>query len=288
MLDEFIDWYYFHRGSFNPFQFYYAGEVENNFLNMFKEREDRREGELIRGSNIGDPLAVLLLKKLGYVAPSVPLTVLDRNFLYTGFEVEARMISMLLAYDATVSDMQAEVSYRGYKGHIDLILTNDTVIDVKAVKGANFNRMTAARKPYISDRYKTQIAFYKAALGLDKGGLLVYSRDTSDLAYIDLSNDDESRQALDYKIDVLETDMTLGGIWDNQDELIPEVKEEVYKGVATGNYLLPDSMKFTGYNRAFYDISDVQLNGYGREQIYVTGYKTLEEAQKELETWQRL
>ncbi|QKE60840.1 related exonuclease [Arthronema virus TR020] len=282
MLDDFIQWYYTNQHPYYPFAKVYEGALQGKFAEMFGSRQ---QGDLIRGSNLGDPLAVLILKKLGYRAPDRPLTILDRHFLYEGHEAEARMISTLMMYGFDIHGSQKEVEYRGYKGHIDLMIEGETVVDVKAVKNASFNRMTG-KKPYISDRYKTQVAFYKKGLGIKKGGLLVYNRDTSDIAFLDLSNDEDSIKELDYKLDVLDENITLEELFYREEEFIPEVKREVYKGAATGNYLLPDSMRFSEYKTAFYDLSEPTLNGYDREQIYVLGYKTLEQAREELEKWQ--
>lgn len=282
MLDDFIKWYYTNTNVQYPYAKVYETALQGKLAEMFNSKQ---RGDLIRGSNLGDPLAVLILKKLGHRAPDRQLTVLERQFLYEGHEAEARMISTLMMFGYDIHEMQAEVEYRGYKGHIDLMIEGETVVDVKAVKNASFSRMTG-KKPYVSDRYKTQIAFYKRGLNIDSGGLLLYNRDTSDIAYIDLSNDEDSLQELDFKLDVLEQNMTLEELWENEEDLIPEVQREVYKGADTGNYLLPDSMRFSEYKTAFYDLSEPTLNGYNREQTYVLGYKTLEQAKQELESWQ--
>lgn len=282
MLDNFIQWYYTNKQPYYPFSKVYEAALQGKLSEMF---ESRQQGDLIRGSSLGDPLAVLILKKLGYRAPDRQLTILDRHFLYEGHEAEARMISTLMMFGFGIHDLQTEVEYGGYKGHIDLMIEGETVVDVKAVKNASFNRMTG-KKPYISDRYKTQIAFYKKALGIDKGGLLLYNRDTSDIAFVDLSNDEDSLNELDFKLDVLEQNMTLEELWEREEDLIPAVSKEVYKGADTGNFLLPDSMRFSEYKTAFYELSGPTLNGYNREQTYVLGYKTLEQAKQELELWQ--
>lgn len=282
MLDDFLQWYETAQ-NFYGYPLIYTERVAVDYKTIFAGGNG--SGALIRASNLGDPLVVLILKKLGYSLPHSTLSPKVKNFLYTGYEVEARLISMLHGHGLyTVDRFQEEVEYRGYKGHIDLVLNDSVVIDIKAVKNASFNRMFSKR-PYISDRYKAQLAFYRAALELPHSGLLVYNRDTSDIGYIDLSNDEEAKTELDRKLDELKNEWSLDAVWEHEEELIIEPKPEIYKGTETGNYLLPDEMRFTGYASVFYHLAE-GVNGYGREQIYVLGYKTLEEAKQELDTWQ--
>lgn len=285
MLDEFIEWYYTKGKRFYGYPSDYLYAVEQDYKRAFTEASQGTKGELLRASNLGDPLAVLVLKKLGYGGGGGHYELLSpqtRNFLYTGFEVEARLLSMMLASGFKVSDAQRLVEYRGYTGHIDAILDGELVLDVKAVKDSNFKRMTG-KKPYVSERYKSQLAFYRAGLDLPYAGLLVYNRDTSDVAFIDLSDDREALAELDRKLDELEKEWTLEAVWEREEELILEPTKEVFKGTETGNYLLPDEMRFTGYAEAFYHLG-TGVNGYGREQVYVLGYKTVEEARQWLST----
>lgn len=259
---------------------YYLDLIKENFF-----KTASRNPLHMSLSSYGDPLISLTLKRLGYPPEPRGYTVQDRNFLFTGFEVEARMLSLLLAYGFQVSNEQSTVKYNGLEGHIDALINNDTVLDIKAVKSSNFNRALPGRNQFINDKYLAQVNAYRRALELDHSGLLYYDRDTAEVYYHDTSDYDLTYH--DMKLETARGVKSLEEVFEREEEFIPTPTQEVYRKSLTGNYLVPLEMVYTGYADAFYLIKD-GVNGYGKPQRYVIDYRTHEETREILETWKTL
>lgn len=105
-----------------------------------------------------------------------------QDIFRTGHDVESRIIQIMRAANLESFEYQVPTSFdlHGYtiEGTADLVI-GDTVIDVKTASASNFKRLLSG---YNDLTYRTQLALYAHGLGLSNVSLLLYNKDTSELA----------------------------------------------------------------------------------------------------------
>jgi hypothetical protein len=104
-----------------------------------------------------------------------------RDIFRTGHDVEARIIEVMRSAGITGFEYQVPTTMQlaGFtvEGTADLVIDN-IVIDVKTASASNYKRLITGYNDLV---YRTQLALYAHGLGLDKAGLLLYNKDTSEL-----------------------------------------------------------------------------------------------------------
>jgi hypothetical protein len=165
----------------------------------------------------------------------------------TGHDVEARIVEIMRTSGITQFDYQVPTTMRlaGFtvEGTADLVI-DDTVIDIKTASASNYKRLISG---YNDLTYRTQLALYAHGLGLDKAGLLLYNKDTSELhlRYITL------RDELPRVVNILEqltplSKMTLdeGYEFIHDTFMVSEPVCQVRNKQTTGKLLVPAELRY--------------------------------------------
>jgi hypothetical protein len=171
-----------------------------------------------------------------------------------------------------INQGQGEVYYKGIKGHYDWLIDDNTVIDCKSMSANSFRKFTAdPNLDYLG--YTSQLAVYRAALGIPYAGWLLF--DKGGTGFKGVSPSEESLQTALARVDRI---IPVLSNLSNRDDILkvfqaPPPVSEVHKKKETVKYLIPDSMKYSPYRHLFYDV-EVCKNGYYKPTEYVTGIKS--------------
>jgi len=215
------------------------------------------EKHTLRMSQIGKPLILLCLHKIGYL--DLPSTNFKQDWIFSlGDVVEAYLMSLVHMCGYVVESPQLEVELYDIKGHIDFLSSRDTVVEVKSMSDSYFRQFT--KQPDDDRGYLTQLHMYCAALGTKRGVWLCLNKGTNELAQVNLGWDDgilqRSRAVVKAYNDCDGLDYIVQNV--NPPDGVPERKG----GVLTGRFIVPTSMRYSEYARAFYDMQGQYLISY--------------------------
>ena len=216
----------------------------------------KEQGHYLRVSQMGKPLIVLCLNKIGYKDQGEPNFKLRWIFLLGHiFEAYLMCVVYLLGYD--IHSAQDEIEFGGVLGHIDFMV-DEVVVEVKTMSDRYFTDF--CRKQNDDRGYLTQLHCYCAAKGTKRGVFLVINKSTNELREIPLIWDDRfitrahsvvhhynACGDIDYIIDNL-----------NAPEGIPEKRGHTL----TGRFLVPPNMRYSQFRDAFYECDGQYLVSY--------------------------
>ena len=137
-----------------------------------------------------------------------------QDIFRTGHDVEARIIEVMRAANVEPFEYQVPTSFNLHdytiEGTADLVI-GDTVVDIKTASASNYKRL---QQGYNDLTYRTQLALYAHGLGLSKVALLLYNKDTSEVAlrYISLTNEFSRVEGILAMLREME-DLTLEDAW---------------------------------------------------------------------------
>jgi len=238
----------------------HAEEVHNSLIRQCTE--SKRKG--IGVSELGHPAVLLALKHLGF-SQELPAVKSIFSFHY-GDWFESFLISLMRLYGLEVTHPQKEINFHGCVGHIDCVV-DDEVVEIKTMNDRNFRRFVNEPSDAIYG-YATQLSCYAETMQM-KGVWLIINKVTRELILVRPSDElvkDRVARALTL-LEALEGIRDVADIFDNFAAPAPEV--EFYCKKPTGRLLVPESMRYSEYRGAFFDIS-VESNKYGRPTEYVS------------------
>jgi hypothetical protein len=287
-LSDFIDWMNNDVGGNGPLPNLLHGDY-GSAMGQSLERhfvEDRQRGG-VRMSNLGKPATLLALAKLGYTEPEPKGK--SRLIFHMGDMFENFIEVMLQAYGIELLDSQIYLEWDSpsglvVNGHADYLIKSPVtgepvVVEAKTMSG-NYARIFSKKQD--DDRgYITQLSLYTEAKGVD-GTWICLDKSTAGIFEIPL-NPGLRVGALDRANKVLERVSKVEQLGDVLTMFRqPPAKPEIYKGNATGRYLLPVTLKMSPFRFALYEIY-VDTNGYGKRTEYVEAYAGVEHMRKELD-----
>lgn len=233
-----------------------ANSVKESFTRQFlTEKVD--EKYTLRLSQLGKPLILLCLYKLGYTEPNS--TSFKQDWIFSlGDVVETYLMSLVHMCGYDLHSAQEEVVFEGVKGHIDFAV-GETIVEVKSMSDTYFRQ-------FIKDQddargYLTQLHTYCAAAGTKRGVWLLLNKGTNELVEIPLRWSDSTISRA--KTVIYNWQQCESIDWLLEHVSPPEGTPEFKAGVLTGRFLVPAGMRYSHYADAFYDI-------YGQ---YMTSYK---------------
>ena len=243
----------------------YSSEVIISYKNQFCNRDKRTHIGL---SEIGKPAVLLGLKKLGVAGEIVsPASRLRFHF---GDVFESLILATLKAHNFSITMEQHEISMKGTLGHIDAVVNDDTVLEVKTMSDYYYQKFI--KEPDDSRGYVTQLNTYAYML-CKKGVWLCLNKQTYQLALIELVPNPLVLERAEAVIKALKEVKVIDDVLDLFDP--PEPEAEFFKKQPTGRYLIPASMKYAAYLPVFYDLV-LDVNGYKKPTTYVTSFPSKE------------
>lgn len=263
----------------------HSSAMYDSFKKQFCERQPRHH---VGVSELGKPAILLGLKVLGFPADTIEYKSVF-NFHY-GDWFESLILSLIQMYGVNLTSTQLELVFYGITGHIDGIVDDDTVLEIKTMSDYNYNKFSKpinAHKPWFR-RFNQDVYGYATQLGcycesLKKNGVwLVLNKVTRELAIV---KPDKPIMVEGYKrartlIDALKDIQCLEDVITSFEP--PDPEPEFYKKKETGYYLVPESMKYTQYVSCFYDVV-WDANGYGKQTMYVNAVRSPDEMYNLLE-----
>lgn len=233
-------------------------------------------------SELGKPAVLLGMRKLGYQEKGQKLKNIFRCHL--GEVFESLLLHSLVAYlgdSRYVIDTQREVNFKGYIGHVDAVINDSLVVEIKTMSSYYWNKFV--KNPNDEKGYITQLALYSEALCLPAVWLCL-NIETYELKLIELSSlsDELVQEKINRAsaiITSLSTISTFEELFENFAPPVPE--KEFFRKQPTGKFVLPESMKYSNFCSVFYVLSE-GVNGYGKQTVYVDDYTSYEEAKEAL------
>lgn len=120
----------------------FSEKLSKTLIQRFKEHQQERKPTL-RLSSIGKPLRQLWYELKGF-KPERLSAETKLKFLY-GDVIEAIIILLIEESGHSILDQQAEVSIDGVKGHIDGVVDNEVLIDVKSTSTFSFEKFKTGK-----------------------------------------------------------------------------------------------------------------------------------------------
>lgn len=259
----------------------YADEVRDSFMKQFVLPRPV-EQPFLRVSQLGKPAVLQALSLLGYTKDGDHTTKL-RHIFHTGDVFESYVVAYMRFMDWSVQRQQEELEFLGVKGHIDGVLNipgcGSTLLEFKTMSQNYFSAFTKA--PNDDRGYITQLAIYSAVLELPAVWCVI-NKGTHEVRLIEPEQEDlDAALARAVRIipklkqvKTLEDVVTLFKA--------PPAEEELYRGKATGEYKVPESMRYSPFRYAFYDIRAGKSKG-GAYREYVVGERSREQALEKLQ-----
>jgi hypothetical protein len=173
-----------------------------------------------------------------------------QDIFTTGHEVEARLVNLMRAVGMHFeSQVPTTFVLEGFtiEGTADMLI-DDTVVDIKTASSSNFKRLLSG---YNDLTYRTQLALYAHGLQVDNVGLLLYNKDTSELAWKPIQLTLELQRVKDilHLLNSLRKEYEVHGlpqaveyVIDNFTEPVPVA--QMSNKVPTGKYLVPKELMF--------------------------------------------
>lgn len=167
----------------------YARDVSRS---LYDEHE-RPDSFGLRLSQIGKPPIIQGLQLLGWSSTELARNgKLRHGTFHVGNEFEARLKYLLRLYghlfDLTIAEEEVEVRFDGIKGHADMVLNSDLLVEIKTMGQGPF--MQASRVGINDDLgYATQLSTYSSALELP-AVWVVEDKTTTAMKLITLSDEE--------------------------------------------------------------------------------------------------
>lgn len=160
----------------------------------------------LRLSQIGKPPIVQGLKLLGYSELPLGHGRIRNTVFHMGNEFEARFKFLLELYGnqygLKVTAEEVDTDFIGVKGHADIILNDDLLLELKTMGAGSFRE--ASRKGMSDDLgYATQLALYRHSLGCIPSVWVVEDKAGSFLKLIDGPDDTFVNEKLDRARDII-------------------------------------------------------------------------------------
>lgn len=262
------------------------GDAVATSLHRQYNHPGEEEGEVrpLRVSSLGKPVVYQAMHALGYddLLPAKKPGKL-RYIFGNGDYFEEQILVVLKSLGYKVTQEQAEIDFRGIKGHIDAVIEDtDGTKYVLEIKTMSPRYYSSFKKVQDDDRgYATQLSVYSEALGLP-GVWLCLDKSSSNCAVLPLQ--DATKQGaierLDAILEPLRNIKELTDIFEIADA--PPGVPEIYKKKPTGRLLLHPTVKFWEWRSVFYELV-TDKNGYRKETEYVVRHRTPPEARAELD-----
>jgi hypothetical protein len=166
-------------------------------------------------------------------------------------------------YRLEVNSKQAQVNFDGIIGHIDLMVGDDLLIDVKTMCNDYFLSFTL--EPNNDRGYLTQLSCYAA--DVKHAGFLCFNKDSGVLKFIELDTEvrdsycDETAEKIE-QLNLLNSPEDLAVLE------LPSGVPEIYKGQRTNRRLIPRSLQNFPFLSCFYSLENSR-NSYGKKTVYV-------------------
>jgi hypothetical protein len=246
---------------------------------MERQYNTHKEYSPLRVSSLGKPEVLQGLGMLGYHEAVIPRRL--RLVFFWGDMYEAWLYTQLRAYGIEVVETQTTVDFHGVKGHTDFIVEYEGeryLLEVKTMSDRYFDCFT--RVPNDDRGYITQLSIYQHCVDLP-ALWLCYNKASGAMAVVGLDRTMQSNalQRAERNIPLLRQTKTLEDVFKFFEP--PSPVEEVYRRKATGNFLLPPTMRFNPFAEVFYELESAP-NGYNKDTKYVVGYRSMEAAQQVL------
>lgn len=202
-------------------------------------------GSLTRMSSLGKPLVELAYRKVKAYKES--FTPSEMWVCAMGDFAEALIIELMSMHGIVVTQYQQEVQlYNGrVVGHIDGVIDDDTVFDIKCMGTTYFKKFT--NSPNDDRGYLTQLSLYRAALKLPKAAFLCLDKTYGTMVVVKLT--DKA-----YQNSLIEVGNKLAALQQikTEDDILELVEPPEPKLNKTGKLVIPDSMSFSPYKEAIY------------------------------------
>ncbi|UZV39987.1 hypothetical protein LPP2_g19 [Leptolyngbya phage LPP-2, strain SPI] len=249
----------------------YVSAVRDSYRRQFIN--ERQQENRLRVSSLGKYAVVQALQCFGVHEDRGNIRGAQADMFHVGDVTEAKLIALMKAYGLQVTHEQHEVTWHGVLGHMDCVV-DGMVIDVKTCNDGNFKRY----QKKLPLTYLTQIGVYADALKYANCGILLYNRNTCELA-LSVPDHDDIKEALERAEHIATAIPTLDSvsqIWEHFDT--PDPLEEVFQKQKTGRYYVPYDVR-SPYDELLYEtVSDV--SGYGNERKYVTRLREPQEIEE--------
>jgi hypothetical protein len=267
-IDSFVDWY--NNGEFIPLVNFdaesYSHSINQHVKSKFYGEKPR---EYIGASALAHPSLQLALKKLGFPeSDDSKFSVRTMMIFHFGNVFEELIVHLMQAYGLKVGGTQLELRHGEFMGHIDGIVNDNCLIEVKTMSPDYFKNFT--EKPDDIRGYYTQLSFYYEALkdkGITDCGWLCFDKGTFTLKFVR-----PDMNTLEYYWCRTKEKMYYISITNQLEDILkfalPDCREEVYKGQGTGRYLLPSSMRRCSYTDCFFNTYQARDN-YKKTKTYV-------------------
>lgn len=200
-------------------------------------------------SQLGKPLVLLALAKLGYESEDVDNRL--KWIFNVGDFTEALLLTLMYCQGLEVHRCQEEVSWQGLGGHIDCFV-DDTLVEVKTMSSSYWQSFVQV--PNDDRGYLSQLCGYVQATDAKSYGFLCLNKATAELAWVTGFSLAQTLDTLQTKLVYLES---INRVDDIAEVLIPPMPVRERKArKETGNWLIPDSMQYTKWRFDWYCSED--------------------------------
>lgn len=229
-------------------------EISDELIEQFGEsckelitkhlRPEPRPAFTIRMSSLGRPLCQQQLEKAG--SDKEPLQGGVKMKLIMGDMIEALMVALIQAAGGAIIEEQTEVTLsvggEMIKGHLDVVLDDQKIYDIKSVSPYLFTSVYSAPGGFETllenddFGYVTQAYLYSEATGRPFGGWLAVNKATGEIALLAPPNNDAKIRA-----DVLaNADSNVFKLINNTPFTRQfKAEKETFRTKETGNWVLP-------------------------------------------------
>lgn len=254
-------------------------EVLAGLRTIEKNPQQHKSGGL-RISSLGKPPLLQALAKVGCLKePKFSLK--QQHVFWTGHKNEDLIIQILRDHNHSVTYEQHEVTYHGIKGHIDFIVDDEYLVDVKTMCDSYYKGFLKNQDN--SRGYITQISCYWAADGIPdtvkSAWFFCINKDTSDMAVVEVTPlmKYQALEKVNVVIPALIECKTIEDAVERFDP--PEPTKEVFQKQETGRLIPNWLMVREGLADAFYEMETKQ-NGYHKLTKYITKLRPMNETVK--------
>jgi len=213
--------------------------VEDMKRVLSKYIDVNEDNTVTRMSAMGKPLIERAYRKVKPIQEQ--LTFAEMWVISMGDFAEALIVELMSIAGIAVTHYQQKVDALGIIGHIDGVVDNTTVFDIKCMSTTYFKSFT--NKPNNDRGYLTQLALYQYALKLPKAAFLCLDKTTGQMKVVKLPKGN-------YLDDVVRKLRILEHI-ESEDDIIRMIKPEPPKEGMTG-LVVPDNMQHSNYARLIY------------------------------------
>lgn len=240
-------------------------EALTNYRNAVAESvvaADNGDDRALRLSSVGKVPLVQAFKLIGYREPPLGWGKLRHGTFHVGNEFEERLRYLLVRYGGhyglSITASEVNVTYQGLTGHVDIVLNDDTIVEVKTMGSGPF--FQASRVGINDDLgYATQLSTYSAGLGLP-AVWVVEDKTTTSVKLIPL-DEDYKADRLDRANDIISALVGFNekvGTKTNEDlfheafALFEAPAPREYRG----QLYLPNSTAWSGFKWVMYELEE--------------------------------